>query len=680
MTTTPFTNELSLKRNKIQQAAIQLKKEFFGIDSVIDKLIETASSWYLFPELQDKPVVVCLWGLTGTGKTSLVNRFAELIDFNNKHFRFDLGEQGGNEFEMKEKLHDLYEKLDHEPLIISFDEIQHVRTKSEDGSEIEKPQTRIVWELMDSGIISINQFSYAVNRIVNLLMALNTILEHPVEVKNGIVVEGKDIYEELIDARSDYYSSGRYRTSKKNNTHQDTRFIPDNSLNDLFEIARTRFKKLNELNDVLMTLNGEQTLQFLSELLMDSYKPKQFDARKSLIMVLGNLDEVYHMSNDVNPDIDADLFYRQSLRTTVTEVKKSLQKRFRNEQIARFGNHHIIYPSLNKAAYRNIIERQLELLSKKVEDLFKVKMTFDDTLIHTLYREGVYPAQGTRPLFSSIQLLVSGNLGKVVEQYVEEKCKGKNIQWHTKKNRILVDVMNGKVKELELSLPISGDLNKLRVNRKDDRQALVAVHEAGHAVISTVLFYKVPHQVLSVTADFGSEGFNSFKTDDTILCKSNLLKYMAVLLGGYAAEKVIFGESNISMGSQSDFNKATDMVTDAVRLCGLSGIVGAYQQQDQLTNDKLHDDGSMNKICISWMEEALSLAEETIDKHKIFFLKIARYLSDHAELKRTMLMNLIKENEPSIHEAIVKGTKPYANYRKVLLNLTGDVAGRAKQE
>ena len=70
MVNSKFANVLK-KRKKLDSVAKQLKEEFFGIDSVIDEIIDSLSSWYIFPELQYRPHLICAWGLTGVGKNSL---------------------------------------------------------------------------------------------------------------------------------------------------------------------------------------------------------------------------------------------------------------------------------------------------------------------------------------------------------------------------------------------------------------------------------------------------------------------------------------------------------------------------------------------------------------------------------------------------------------------------------
>ena len=73
--------QLAQKNQQLQQIAAQLKTELFGIDPIIDRVIDSVRAWFVLPELVSRPVIVCLWGLTGTGKTQLVRRLAQLLGF-----------------------------------------------------------------------------------------------------------------------------------------------------------------------------------------------------------------------------------------------------------------------------------------------------------------------------------------------------------------------------------------------------------------------------------------------------------------------------------------------------------------------------------------------------------------------------------------------------------------------
>ena len=72
------SSELVSKMQLLNDVKEQLKSDYAGIDRVIDEFMTAVCPWFIFPELQDRPVVVNLWGLTGTGKSSLVKR--ELIE------------------------------------------------------------------------------------------------------------------------------------------------------------------------------------------------------------------------------------------------------------------------------------------------------------------------------------------------------------------------------------------------------------------------------------------------------------------------------------------------------------------------------------------------------------------------------------------------------------------------
>lgn len=77
----PSAAELAARQQMLAQAAAQLKQELCGIDDVIDRVIDAVRAWYVLPQLIRRPVIVCLWGLTGTGKTQLTRRLAQLLGF-----------------------------------------------------------------------------------------------------------------------------------------------------------------------------------------------------------------------------------------------------------------------------------------------------------------------------------------------------------------------------------------------------------------------------------------------------------------------------------------------------------------------------------------------------------------------------------------------------------------------
>jgi ATP-dependent Zn protease len=101
-------------------------------------------------------------------------------------------------------------------------------------------------------------------------------------------------------------------------------------------------------------------------------------------------------------------------------------------------------------------------------------------------------------------------------------------------------------------------LDQLRKNKKNDVQAIVAVHESGHAIVASLLLKTVPEVIFSNTADIDSSGYVYTKFKWEYISKKEIKKRLAFYLAGYCAEKVIFGEENVTTGSEKDIEKATE--------------------------------------------------------------------------------------------------------------------------
>lgn len=86
--------ELQEKEAILANATKTLKSKFVGLDDIVDEVIDLIRPWFIFPELQEKPVVCSLWGLTGTGKTDFLRVLSESIGFQDKYWHFDMGKIG----------------------------------------------------------------------------------------------------------------------------------------------------------------------------------------------------------------------------------------------------------------------------------------------------------------------------------------------------------------------------------------------------------------------------------------------------------------------------------------------------------------------------------------------------------------------------------------------------------
>jgi hypothetical protein len=632
--------EIIRKQEILDRAKTSLKREFIGIGQVIEEVVDAISSWYLFPDLQEKPVIINLWGLTGVGKSSLVNRLAQLIEFDNKFYHFDLGENDTRDWAIKRQLEEIYANVNGYPVLLALDEFQHARTLDEFGNEMDKSASRIIWQLLDSGRFQFFRHSYHLDELYDLIQKLRYLLKNGVCVSKGMVISKKEYFIEQMGLKKEYEKVENAETRLDTSN---VLFVPTSFHEGIFSLAKEKISTYYEVKEMLTGLNGYETLKFLFDILSIGNSSKSVNCSKGLIFVLGNLDEAYTMSHDFNPDMDADEFHEQSMKINVPIIKKALKRRFRNEQIARLGNTHIIYPAFSKKSFQRIIELELSKITEKVNCHQKIKLEFDQTVHDLIYKEGVYPTQGTRPIFTTIHQIVNTKMGRVITEMILKNLTASRIVFRAIDNRIISDYYDKESKIHSLSIQQQLNLENLRKNKQDDIQAITAVHEAGHAIISSILLHTVPEVIFSNSAEAGTDGFVYTKFKWKYISRKEITNRLALFLGGLAAEKIIFGQENITTGAEEDIEKATSFITEMLKQCGMGKLPVAYQAKHPNTRNYVHDEGGA--ICDeaeAWISKAMTLAEKTLKEQEVLLLKMADYLSDNRQMNKQQAVQLLE--------------------------------------
>ncbi len=632
--------ELLKKYNILKRAAIQLKKEFIGINDVIDEIIESISSWYLFPEMQEKPLVVNLWGLTGVGKTSLIIRIAELIQFGEKCYYYNLGEESF--YGMQRQMQEIHHSMNGDPVILVFDEFQNARSVSEEGSEIESASARLVWQLMDSGKFQTIDVPYNAATVDMLISHLKYVTAQGVKVKNGKVTAGHTIY--IQNFSHDRFSE-RPTDPKEWNQHNEIAFVPEEIYPILLDQAPGLFFPSYSVAGKLNELDAPQTIDFLSKIYTRIIKPSYSDFSKSIIFNIGNLDEAYQMSSDLNPDMNADEFHEQSLKINIPQIKNVLKKRFRNEQIARLGNNHIIYRAFNSSSFKQIISLELKRIAAQMSKHHNISLSFDQSIHDLIYSEGVYPTQGTRPVFSTIQYTIKNKLARLLSEIYLRALPVTSVNFANRSNEIRLSFFNRRKCIHTIAIKQEFSLFELRKNKSDDLQAIIAVHEAGHAVISAILLHTIPEIVFSTTASQEQAGFIYSKFKWKYISRKEILSRLALYFGGLLAEKLVFGEDNITAGANDDIFKATSLVNSMLKEHGMGKRMASVNTLTPMTQSYLDDfDLQIDSQARQWINEATELAENTLRQQEKLLLSIAGYLSDHASINKEMLRKLVEKH------------------------------------
>jgi len=116
-----------------------------------------------------------------------------------------------------------------------------------------------------------------------------------------------------------------------------------------------------------------------------------------------------------------------------------------------------------------------------------------------------------------------------------------------------------------------GPERRSRSISKKERE-ITAYHEAGHALVAASLQNADPiHKVSIISRGFAGGYTLKLPTEEARLrTRSQFLTDLATMLGGYAAEELIFGE--MSTGASSDLKQASDLARKLVTKYGMSNL------------------------------------------------------------------------------------------------------------
>lgn len=110
------------------------------------------------------------------------------------------------------------------------------------------------------------------------------------------------------------------------------------------------------------------------------------------------------------------------------------------------------------------------------------------------------------------------------------------------------------------------------------KKRLVAYHEVGHALIMTLLKHAEDlDKVTIIPRSGGVGGFakwvpNEDMIDSGLFTRAWIVARMIVLMGGRAAEEVVFGQDEVTPGAASDIKKLTEMAREMVTRYGMSDL------------------------------------------------------------------------------------------------------------
>ena len=132
------------------------------------------------------------------------------------------------------------------------------------------------------------------------------------------------------------------------------------------------------------------------------------------------------------------------------------------------------------------------------------------------------------------------------------------------------------------SIVLTGYEKKDRDYIKDIDRRITAYHEAGHALISSkVLPNEKISKITIIPSTKGAGGYTlSIPEDKLYQNKDYLRKRIMVLLGGRAAEEVIFGADYVTTGAYNDLQHSTNIAFKMVTQYGMGNTLGLLNMRE----------------------------------------------------------------------------------------------------
>jgi len=182
---------------------------------------------------------------------------------------------------------------------------------------------------------------------------------------------------------------------------------------------------------------------------------------------------------------------------------------------------------------------------------------------------------------------------------------------------------------------VAGLEKKNRVLNPQERHT-VANHEMGHALVSMAIPGSDPvHKVSIIPRGIGALGYTIQRpTEDRyLMTREELENKIAVLLGGRAAEKLIF--STVSTGAADDLAKATDIARDMVTRYGMDESLG-YVVYEENQPSFLGTPGTFTQGGCRFSEETAKAIDEAVRTivQKVFARALAILEQNRSVLER----------------------------------------------
>ena len=185
-----------------------------------------------------------------------------------------------------------------------------------------------------------------------------------------------------------------------------------------------------------------------------------------------------------------------------------------------------------------------------------------------------------------------------------------------------------------------------------EEKKVIAYHEAGHALLGSVLSYSDPVQKITIVPRGVAGGYVLSLPDKerNIKTKQEYIDNITMALGGYVAEELVFGD--ISTGPSSDLDTVSDIALSMVTKWGMTKSIGplvlrrsqfvGFGSGREIHSEEMEKliDKEVNKI----INDCYKNAKKILKGHRKAMDILVKTLLEVETLEREEYEKLLKEN------------------------------------
>lgn len=203
--------------------------------------------------------------------------------------------------------------------------------------------------------------------------------------------------------------------------------------------------------------------------------------------------------------------------------------------------------------------------------------------------------------------------------------------------------ITGEHMDKAFSIVVAGHEKLDKESLKEEDMKITAYHEVGHALISHL---KVPEEKISkitiIPTSKGAGGYTlTIGEDNTYHNLDYLKRKIMVLLGGRAAEEIIFGEEKITTGAFNDLKKTTNIVNNMVCEYGMGKSLGLLRLSEMQGIPTDYYTTVVLEECKSVLDELYEEVKNTLNNNLDLLVKLSEELLLKETLYTDDILNVI---------------------------------------